>query len=482
MKRYQVAVARGDGIGPEIMEAVLAILKEAGSPLSYQEVEVGQKAYEAGVLNGISGKTWEIIRESRAFLKAPITTPQGKGFRSVNVSLRSGLELYANVRPIRSYPTLISTRHPPIDLVIVRENREDLYVGREYQHSSKICHAFKVITAPVCQRIIRYAFAYADHCGRKKVTCMTKDNILKLSDGMFHRIFTQIARENPQITSEHLIVDIGMAKVAAFPETFDLIVLPNLYGDILSDIAAQIAGSVGLAGSVNLGEQHAMFEAVHGSAPDLAGKGRANPSGLLFAAMLLLLYLGENSCAHRIYQAWYRTLEEGFCTDDLWQINQNREWVSTKQFTQHIIGNLGKNSREGRQIKPLSFYVGEKVQRPPSPLREEQREINGMDIYLFWERDSEEFLQKIIRVEHDSLALSSIYQRGVCLWPQKILTSHFATDLYLCRFLHKQNGQNGELSQEELISLLSLLTTRGFSVRKMESLSSFNGKIGYSQM
>ncbi len=242
-----ITIAYGDGIGPEIMAATIHILQEAGASLDIQKVEIGEKIYLKGEPTGIESSTWETIRQSKAFLKAPITTPQGGGFKSLNVTIRTTLGLYANVRPCVSYYPFVKTKYPNMDVVIVRENEEDLYMGIEYQLTPQTFEALKIMTQPGCERIIRYAFEYAQAYQRKKVTCFTKDNILKFTDGLFHKIFDKIGSEYPHIEKENWIVDIGAAKLADTPTAFDVIVMPNLYGDILSDVSAQIAGSVGLA-------------------------------------------------------------------------------------------------------------------------------------------------------------------------------------------------------------------------------------------
>ncbi|HJO06108.1 MAG TPA: NADP-dependent isocitrate dehydrogenase, partial [Chloroflexota bacterium] len=276
-----VTVAHGDGIGPEIMGATLEILEAAGARLDLETIEIGEAVFNRGHTAGIEPESWESLRRTRVFLKAPITTPQGGGFKSLNVTTRKTLGLYANVRPCIAYHPYIQTKHPGMNVVIVRENEEDLYAGVEHQQTAEVTQCLKIITRTGCERIVRYAFEYAVRNGRSKVTCFTKDNIMKLTDGLFHRVFNEISPEYPDIEPEHWIVDIGAAKLADTPGVFDVIVMPNLYGDILSDVAAQIAGSVGLAGSANIGDDAAMFEAIHGSAPRRAGQNMANPSGLL---------------------------------------------------------------------------------------------------------------------------------------------------------------------------------------------------------
>ena len=306
----RITVAHGDGIGPEIMDATLRILKAAGAQFEIDEIEVGEKLYLSGNSAGIHPESWEIIRRNKVFLKAPITTPQGGGYKSLNVSTRKFLGLFANVRPCVSLHPYVTTKHPIMDVVIVRENEEDLYAGIEHQQTDEVVQCLKLISRPGCEHIVRYAFEYARTQGRKKVTCFTKDNIMKQTDGLFHQVFDEIAAEYPEIENEHWIVDIGAAKLADTPEAFDVIVMPNLYGDILSDVAAQITGSVGLAGSANIGSECAMFEAIHGSAPRRAGQNVANPSGLLHGAILMLNHLGQYDVAERVHNAWLKTLED----------------------------------------------------------------------------------------------------------------------------------------------------------------------------
>src|SRR5215203_4296491 len=304
MANTRITVAQGDGIGPEIMAATLHILKEAGARLDIEEIEIGRKVYLAGNTAGIAPESWDSLRRTKVFLKAPITTPQGGGFSSLNVAVRKTLGLYANIRPCVSYHPYVDTKHPVMDIVIVRENEEDLYAGIEHQQTNDVVQCLKLISRPGTEKIVRYAFEYARRNKRKKVTCFTKDNIMKQTDGLFHKVFDEIAAEYTDIENEHWIVDIGAAKLADTPEVFDVLVMPNLYGDVLSDVAAQIAGSVGLAGSANIGENISMFEAIHGSAPRRAGQNVANPSGLLLGAIMMLVHIGITEHAEQVHNAW----------------------------------------------------------------------------------------------------------------------------------------------------------------------------------
>ena len=232
----KITVAKGDGIGPEIMDATLRILHAAGAQLEIDEIAIGEKVYLSGNTSGISPDSWDKIRNNQVFLKAPITTPQGGGYKSLNVSTRKFLGLYANVRPCKSYHPFVKTKHPVVDMVIIRENEEDLYAGIEHQQTDEVVQCLKLISRPGCEKIVRYAFEYATQYKRKKVTCFTKDNIMKQTDGLFHQVFDEIAAEYPKIENEHWIVDIGAAKVADTPEHFDVVVMANLYSDIISDM------------------------------------------------------------------------------------------------------------------------------------------------------------------------------------------------------------------------------------------------------
>ncbi len=359
MNKHRVTVAKGDGIGPEIMDATLEILSASGANIEIDEIQVGEKVYLSGNTSGISNSAWDSIRQNKVFLKAPITTPQGGGYKSLNVSMRKALGLYANIRPCVSYYPYVKTNHPTMDLVIIRENEEDLYAGIEHQQTDEVIQCLKLISRPGSEKIIRYAFEYAKVYGRKKVTCFTKDNIMKQTDGLFHKIFDEIAAEYPEIENEHWIIDIGAAKVADHPDVFDVIVMPNLYGDVVSDIAAQITGSVGLGGSANIGETCAMFEAIHGSAPMIAGQGIANPSGLLQGSVMMLNHLGETESAEKIQNAWLKTLEDGIHTADIFKEGVSKTLANTKEFTQAVIANLGSmpSTLKGFLTRRMQFLI-----------------------------------------------------------------------------------------------------------------------------
>src|SRR5947209_7740953 len=350
-KKTPITVAYGDGIGPEIMDATLRIIMESGAQLDMERIEIGESVYSRGITNGIEPSSWDSLRRTKVFLKAPITTPQGGGFKSLNVTVRKTLGMYANVRPCASLHPYISTKHPKMNLVIVRENEEDVYGGIEHRQTEQVTQCLKLISRPGSERIVRYAFEYARANKRKKVTCFTKDNIMKITDGLFHKVFDEIAKEYPDVENEHWIVDIGAAKLADTPEAFDVLVMPNLYGDVLSDVAAQIAGSVGLAGSANVGTAASMFEAIHGSAPRRAGQNLANPSGLLLGGVMMMVHIGQTEIAERVHNAWLRTIEEGIHTYDIYEESVSKQKVGTKEFAQAVVDRLGKKPETLKEVK-----------------------------------------------------------------------------------------------------------------------------------
>lgn len=472
-----ITVARGDGIGPEIMDATLKILDAAGARLAVEEVQIGEAVYHRGHSAGIEPEAWDSLRRTKVFLKAPITTPQGGGFKSLNVTVRKSLGLYANVRPCVAYSPFVPTKHPNMNLVIIRENEEDLYAGIEHRQTHDVTQCLKLITRPGCERISRYAFEYARRNGRRKVTCFTKDNIMKATDGLFHQVFDEVAAEYPDIDNEHWIVDIGAAKLADSPENFDVIVLPNLYGDILSDVAAQIAGSVGLAGSSNIGDGVAMFEAIHGSAPRRAGQNLANPSGLLLGAVMMLVHIGQGDIAARVHNGWLAALESGAATYDIAQPGQKS--LSTTEFTQAVIDHLGQRPKK---LAPVDYPVLDtKAAAAPitlTPRPREEKTCDGVDVFLHADGVSPEELAANIRaVTHDSwLQLKMITNRGVKVWPDG-LPETFCVDHWRARF---HSPEPGHTSTHDIVRLLARLSGAGLDFVKTEGLYRFDGVPGYS--
>jgi len=476
-KQIPIVIAEGDGIGPEIMQATLKILEAAQAPLAITKIEIGEKVYLSGSPTGMDPKAWDVIRASKAFLKAPITTPQGGGFKSLNVTIRTTLGLYANVRPCVSYSPFIVTKHPQMDVVIVRENEEDLYTGIEYRQTQDTYHALKIMTRPGCEKIIRYAFEYARTHGRKKVTCFTKDNILKLSDGLFHKIFDEIAPEYPDIQNEHWIIDIGAAKLADTPEAFDVVVMPNLYGDILSDVAAQIAGSVGIAGSANIGVHGAMFEAIHGSAPRRAGQNVANPSGLILASVMMLVHLGLPEVASTIHNAWLRTIEDGIHTYDIYKEATSKEKVGTQGFAQAVIARLGKKPQTLKEVHYTSpkHVTHERRQKESAA---QQKALIGTDVFIAFLGKTEELHTKLRGLVPGGMQLVAIGNRGAKVWPSQV-SETFCSDTWRCRFLSKHPG--GAVSHEQVIELLRSLSQNHLDFLHVENLYTFNGQAGFPE-
>jgi isocitrate dehydrogenase len=476
-----ITVAHGDGIGPEIMAATLRILEAAGARLAIETIEIGEQVYRRGVSAGIEPSAWDSLRRTKVFLKAPITTPQGGGFKSLNVTVRKTLGLYANIRPSVAYAPYVATRHPDMDVVIVRENEEDLYAGIEHRQTDEVVQCLKLISRPGCEKIVRYAFEYARRNHRRKVSCFTKDNIMKLTDGLFHQVFQEIAQEYPDLESEHLIVDIGAARLADIPEAFDVIVMPNLYGDILSDVAAQIAGSVGLAGSANIGEHGAMFEAIHGSAPRRAGQNVANPSGLLMGAVMMLVHIGQLEVAERVHNAWLRTIEDGVHTYDIFDEGISREKVGTEAFAQAVIDRLGQ---QPEHLKAVSYTSAPAVETEPGPERRSEpparavKELVGVDVFLHWSGGTPDELGRAVQAcDGDGLSLEMITNRGVKVWPGG-LPETFCTDHWRCRFTRADASSQVDAAQ--VIGLLARVANAGLEFVKTEHLYTFDGQPGFS--
>lgn len=474
MNMKRITIAKGDGIGPEIMDATLEIIKASGAKIEIDEIEIGEKVYLSGNTSGIADSSWDTLKQNKVFLKAPITTPQGGGYKSLNVTARKALGLYANVRPCVTYTPFVDSKHQ-MDLVIIRENEEDLYAGIEHQQTDEVIQCLKLISRPGCEKIVRYAFEYAKVNGRKKVTCMSKDNIMKQTDGMFHTIFNEIGLEYPEIEKDHWIIDIGSARIADTPEVFDVIVTLNLYGDIISDIAAQIAGSVGLAGSSNIGDGFAMFEAIHGSAPTIAGQGIANPSGLIQGAVLMLLHIGETESAEMIQNAWLKTLEDGIHTADIYKSDVSSKKVGTHEFAQAVIQRLGQ---EPQQLKAVKYKKTAGIQIKPYQKRvEAKKELIGVDIFVCWNgTNANEIGEKVSPITHRNIELSMISNRGIKVWPNGF-DETFCTDHWRCRY---KSLDGSTISQGDIIALLTLFNQHQIEVIKTENLYTFDGKIGFS--
>ncbi|MFN3945163.1 MAG: NADP-dependent isocitrate dehydrogenase [Allosphingosinicella sp.] len=504
-----VSVAYGDGIGPEIMAASLDVLAAAGARIAAEPVELGETVRLRGHGSGIAPDTWDSLRRTRVFFKAPLATPQGGGVKSLNVSIRKSLGLYANVRPCVAYAPHVPTRHPGMDLVIVRENEEDLYAGIEHRQTHEVYQCLKLITRPGCERIVRFAFEYARANGRRKVSCFTKDNIMKLTDGLFHQVFREIGAEYPEIEQEHLIVDIGAARLADTPERFDVLVMPNLYGDILSDVAAQIAGSVGLAPSANIGRGGAMFEAVHGCAPDIAGKDVANPSALILAGAMMLDHIGQSAAAARVRAAWSATIADGVHTADIHRDGVSTRLVGTRAFAEAVIERIGRlpeilpaaaprptasRTEDHHAASPYGIRIPAASDRPArlpdphgadapagdrggaAPPSAPVRELVGIDIFLQSRQPVIAIAAAMRQAAGTAFDLTMISNRGVKVWPDG-LPETYCTDHWRCRFIGRPGAR---LTKAALIDLLRRVAAAGGDFVKTEQLYTFDGVPGYS--
>ena len=480
----KIAVAEGDGIGPEITKATLRILKAANAPVEFAPITVGEALYLSGESSGIDAHAWEAIGKHRLLLKGPITTPQGKGYKSLNVTMRKTLGLYANVRPVQALHPYVETNFPKMDVVIVRENEEDLYAGIEHQQTADVVQCLKLITRPGCEKIVRYAFEYAKAYGRKKVTCMVKDNIMKLTDGLFHQVFDEISQEYPEIETSTEIIDIASARLSTNPNNYDVIVTSNLYGDIISDIAAELAGSVGMAGSANIGTNVAMFEAIHGSAPDIAGKGIANPSGLINAAVMMLAHISQAEVADCILNAWLKTIEEGFHTADIYSSKWSVKKLSTSEFADAVVARLGETPNKLSR-STISNGSGN-IRIPAFERKTTAKELVGVDVFIDWQgSDPNKIGQALDAVEKPDMKLKMITNRGVKVYPNGNPET-FCTDHWRCRFVSTDAKINSTvpdykvIDKKQVLELLSALSHAGFDIIKTENLYEFDGKRGFS--
>jgi len=472
-----ITVALGDGIGPEITQATLKILEAAGARIAPEFIDIGERVYLSGQSSGIEPSAWESLRRTKVFLKGPITTPSGSGYKSLNVTIRKTLGLYANVRPCVSYAPFVKTQHPKMDLVIIRENEEDLYAGIEHRQTDEVFQCLKLITRPGCEKIVRYAFEYARSQGRKRVTCMIKDNLMKMTDGLFFKVFQEIGAEYPEIVQDRFIIDIGSAKLATRPEQFDVIVTSNLYGDIISDIAAEMTGSVGLAGSANIGDHVAMFEAIHGSAPDISGKGIANPSGILLGAVMMLVHIRQADVAERIHNAWLATLEEGIHTGDL-RSEKTRIVVSTAAFADAVVANLGKEPQIFTPVRyqnPVEGTANKSSYQRRAPAL---KTLVGVDVFVHERNDNPDYLaSRINAITPGILALQMITNRGIKVWPDGFPET-FCTDHWRCRYMITSGSQT--VTPKDVLNVLSQLTEAGIDVIKTENLYTFDGQLGFA--
>ncbi|APE27745.1 NADP-dependent isocitrate dehydrogenase [Aurantiacibacter gangjinensis] len=470
-----VAVAAGDGIGLEITAAAMRVMEAAGARFDTREIALGEALYKSGHSSGIGPDTWDTLAEADALFKGPITTPLGSGYKSLNVTLRKTLGLFANVRPCRSLHPAVSTLHPELDIVIVRENEEDLYAGIEHRQTHEVYQTLKLVSRPGTERIIRYAFDYCRANGRKKLTCFTKSNIMKLTDGLMQNVFEEIGKEYPDIEQHHMIIDIASARLAARPQDFDVIVTSNLYGDIVSDIAAELTGSVGLGASANIGAGISMFEAIHGSAPDIAGQKIANPSGLILAGVMMLNHLGQGEVAGKIHNAWLKTIEDGLHTGDIYRDKTSKEQLGTQDFADAVIARLGQ---QPQHFAAVDYTAGSAVEVAPHNRVDGDagsRKLVGVDVFVMSRKSPQDLAEQLQQASTDGAELKMLTNRGIMVWPSHNPAT-FCTDHWRCRF----QFEGGAPTNRDIVDLLGALTDADADIIKTEHLYEFDGQPGYS--
>jgi isocitrate dehydrogenase len=470
-----VTLIPGDGIGPECVKAARRIIEAAGVPLEWEIAEAGAEVFKKGLPSGVPAETMDSIARTRVALKGPLETPVGFGEKSANVTLRKLYETYANVRPVREMPgvrTPYSGRG--IDLVMVRENVEDLYAGIEYMQTPGVAQALKLISEKGCEKIARFAFEYARSEGRTKVACATKANIMKLTEGTLKRVFERVAPDYPEIEPWHVIVDNAAHQLVKRPEQFEVIVTTNMNGDILSDLSSALIGGLGFAPSANIGNDVAIFEAVHGSAPKYAGKNVINPTAVILSGVLMLRYLGYFDEAAAIEHAIFVTLESGVLTGDVLGYDRG---TPTTEYTDAIIGNLGKRSETWtvRDVRPLQLP---KIDPAPDYVRPTSRAVVGLDVFVESPMTAAELGASLMELTHDTrLSLKMISSRGTKVFPPTGALTE-SGDHFRCRFIIKEAP--GDLPDEDVNQLLARISRR-HTWMHIEKLQEFDGELGFTR-
>ena len=477
----KIAVAKGDGIGPEIMEAVIGIFNAAKLPLDYQYVDMGKWVFDKGFSNGMTPEAKETIEQLGILFKGPMETPKGKGVKSVNVTARKTWNTYANDRKFQTLSgvdTVFSKAGINIDLTIVRENIEDTYGGIEHKLTQDVAIARRYITRGGSEQVIRYAFEMAQKKGAKRITCGHKANIMKLTDGLFLEVFNEIAKEYPNLKADDIIVDDLCMKLVSHPELFDVIVLTNLQGDIVSDLCAGLVGGLGFAPSSNIGDHISIFEAVHGTAPDIAGKNIANPTSLLLSGLNMLRHLGMMEKAVMIENALLFTLESGVHTGDFG--DKSIASVNTTVFAQAIIDNFGKQPTQNPKpnLKDFDFVsTNRAISNNPMLLgsNKEPHKIVGADFFIETTLQPNELAAIAMQQEKNELKLVTISNRGTQVWPTGSVFTNLVNQ-YLLRF---ETENATPLTQSDIIHLYSGLA-KNFQISSVEILNMWGDKKAYS--
>lgn len=473
----KIAMTAGDGIGPEIAEVVTEILAAAKTPVEWLFVEMGQGAYNSGHKNGISENARQVVERTGVLLKGPMATPKGGGHKSVNVTARKMWSTFANKRVFRSLPgvpTLFSKAGLAIDLTIVRENIEDTYGGIEHMLTHDVALCRRLITRPGSLQVHRYAFEVARRKRAGRVTCAHKANIMKLTDGLFLRCFYEVAAEYPEIRADDIIIDDLAMKLVSNPTLFDVIVLPNLQGDIISDLCAGLVGGLGFAPSANIGSSIAIFEAVHGTAPDLVGRGVANPTALLLSATMMLRHVGLGGHAQMVESALLRALDEGYRTPDFGE--GARAALGTKDFARAIIDHMVDTST---LTPPQPWTVPRYSERPAvhETSKPTSQKVVGLDIFVESSASAPSLAKKVSAVLPNSIALTMISNRGMEVWPNR---SEFTECVNQYRLrLESRGAEQPKVTEEDMLAM-AILVSRVVRVCSTEILLEIDGTRAFS--
>ena len=476
----KIAVAKGDGIGPEIMEAVLHIFDANKVPLTYESVDMGKWVFDKGFNTGMTPEAKETIEKLGVLFKGPMETPKGKGVKSINVTARKVWNTYANKRVFQSLhgvDTVFSKAGIPIRITVLRENIEDTYGGIEHMLTQDVAVSRRMITRPGCIQFLRYGFDMARKQGARRITCAHKANIMKLTDGLFLDCFYELAKEYPDLKADDIIVDDLAMKLVIRPNDFDIICLTNLQGDIMSDLCAGLVGGLGFAPSANIGEDISIFEAVHGTAPDIAGKHIANPTSLLLSGLMMLRHLGLWEHAATIENALLYTLEQGVHTGDFG--DRNTASVNTPQFAEAIISNFGKapsiNAVPTQPNQPVEIQVLKpKENHMLVSLVKDPEIINGVDLFIESEEQPSAVAEKCLKHHGNLFTITTISNRGTQVWPKGSVFTNCA-NVYTARF----ENTSGVITVQDVLDLCKRVSA-DFKVCSYELLNQFGEVKGYS--